>query len=38
MAIEVDTPAETAYLSKLASSMGLSLEVTRRIEEMVGLR
>jgi uncharacterized membrane protein YebE (DUF533 family) len=38
LAIEVDTPAEQAYLGKLASGMGLSPEVTRRIEEMVGLQ
>ncbi len=38
MAIEVDTPAEKAYLGQLASGLGLTLEVTRRIEQMVGLR
>jgi uncharacterized membrane protein YebE (DUF533 family) len=38
MAIEVDTPTEQAYLGKLSSGMGLSPEVTRRIEEMVGLQ
>lgn len=37
MAIEVDTSAEKAYLEKLASGLGLTPEVTRRIEEMVGL-
>lgn len=37
-AIEVDTPGEQAYLNKLASDMGLSQEVARRIEEMVGLQ
>jgi len=38
MAIEVDTSAEKAYLGKLASGLGLTPEVTRRIEEMVGLQ
>ncbi|MDX9788907.1 MAG: tellurite resistance TerB family protein [Desulfobacterales bacterium] len=37
MAIEVDTPAEKAYLGKLASGLGLTPEVTGRIEQMVGL-
>jgi uncharacterized membrane protein YebE (DUF533 family) len=38
MAIEVDTPAEKAYLGKLASGLGLTPEVTQRIEQMVGLQ
>ncbi len=38
MAIEVDTLAEKAYLTKLASGLGLTPEVTRRIEQMVGLQ
>ena len=38
MAIEVDTPAEQSYLGKLASGLGLTPEVTRRIQEMVGLQ
>lgn len=38
LAIEVDTPGEQAYLGKLASGMGLNPDVTRRIEEMVGLQ
>ncbi len=38
MAIEVDTPAEKAYLGKLSSGLGLTQDVTRRIEQMVGLR
>ena len=38
MAIEVDTSAEKAYLGKLASGLGLTPEVTRRIEQMVGLQ
>ena len=38
MAIEVDTPAERAYLGKLASGLNLTPEVTRRIEQMVGLQ
>ena len=37
MAIEVDTAAEKTYLDKLASGLGLPREVTRRIEQMVGL-
>ena len=37
MAIEVDTPAEKAYLGQLASGLGLTPEVTRNIEQMVGL-
>lgn len=38
LAIEVDTPSEKTYLSKLAAGMRLSPEITRRIEEMVGLQ
>ena len=38
MAIEVDTPAEKAYLGKLAAGLGLTPQVTRRIEQMVGLQ
>jgi uncharacterized membrane protein YebE (DUF533 family) len=38
MAIEVDTPDEKDYLKKLASGLGLAPEVTRRIEQMVGLQ
>jgi uncharacterized membrane protein YebE (DUF533 family) len=38
MAIEVDTQAEKAYLSQLATGLGLPSGVTRRIEEMVGMR
>jgi uncharacterized membrane protein YebE (DUF533 family) len=38
MAIEVDTVAEKAYLDQLASSLDLTPEVTRRIEQMVGLQ
>ena len=38
MAIEVDTPAEQAYLRDLASGLDLTPEVTRRIEQMVGLQ
>ncbi|HDQ39636.1 MAG TPA: tellurite resistance TerB family protein [Desulfonatronum sp.] len=38
MAIEVDTLAEKAYLEKLAAGLGLTQEVTQRIEQMVGLR
>jgi uncharacterized membrane protein YebE (DUF533 family) len=38
MAIEVDTPAEKAYLANLASGLGLAPTVTQRIEEMVGLQ
>ena len=38
MAIEVDTPAEKAYLANLASGLGLAPAVTKRIEEMVGLQ
>jgi len=38
MAIEVDTSAEKAYLEKLASGLGLTSEVTGRIERMVGLQ
>lgn len=37
MAIEVDTPAEKAYLGQLASGLGLTPEVTGKIEQMVGL-
>jgi uncharacterized membrane protein YebE (DUF533 family) len=38
MAIEVDTPAERAYLGKLAAGLELTPEVTGRIEQMVGLQ
>ncbi|MBN2033162.1 MAG: tellurite resistance TerB family protein [Deltaproteobacteria bacterium] len=38
MAIEVNTSAEKAYLERLASGLGLAPEVTRRIEQMVGLQ
>jgi uncharacterized membrane protein YebE (DUF533 family) len=38
MAIEVDTPAEKAYLANLASGLRLAPAVTQRIEEMVGLQ
>ena len=37
MAIEVDTPAERAYLDRLAASMGLAPEVVRNIEQLVGM-
>jgi uncharacterized membrane protein YebE (DUF533 family) len=37
MAIEVDTPAEKAYLGELADGLGISPAVVRRIEQMVGL-
>lgn len=38
MAIEVDTTAEKVYLGQLANGLGLPDEVTRRIDEMVGLQ
>jgi uncharacterized membrane protein YebE (DUF533 family) len=38
MAIEVDTPAERVYLEQLATGLGLTPEVTGRIEQMVGLQ
>lgn len=38
MAIEVDTSAEKAYLGKLASGLGLTPDVTQRIEQLVGLQ
>ena len=38
MAIEVDTAAEKAYLGKLAYGLGLTPEVTGRIQQMVGLQ
>lgn len=37
MAIEVDTPAERAYLDRLAAAMGLVPEVARNIEQLVGV-
>lgn len=37
MAIEVDTPAERAYLDHLAASMGLAPEVAQNIEQLVGM-
>jgi len=38
LAIEVDTPAEKAYMEKLASSLRLEPEVVQRLESMVGMR
>jgi uncharacterized membrane protein YebE (DUF533 family) len=38
MAIEVDTLEEKAYLESLASGLGLSSDVIRNIEQMVGLK
>ena len=38
MAIEVDTPSERAYLDRLAASMGLTPEVARNIEQLVGMQ
>ena len=38
LAIEVDTPAEKAYLERLAAGLALEPAVTQRIEEIVGLR
>lgn len=38
MAIEVDTPAERAYLDRLAAGMGLAPEVARNIEQLVGMQ
>ena len=37
MAIEVDAPAESEYLDRLAASMGLAPEVVRNIEQLVGM-
>lgn len=37
LAIEVDTPAEKAYLDQLASGLGLTPQVSRNIQQMVGL-
>jgi uncharacterized membrane protein YebE (DUF533 family) len=38
LAIEVDTPAEKRYLDQLAAGLGLHVEVTQRIREVVGLQ
>jgi uncharacterized membrane protein YebE (DUF533 family) len=38
MAIEVDTPAERAYLQQLAADLGLGSQVVGEIEGMVGVR
>lgn len=38
LAIEVDTPAERDYLNRLAAGLGLSPQVTERIEDLVGLQ
>ena len=38
LAIEVDTPAERKYLDRLAAGLGLSPQVTGRIQELVGLQ
>jgi len=37
MAIEVDTPAEKAYMTELASGLGLAPDVIKKVEQMVGL-
>ncbi|WP_054032120.1 tellurite resistance TerB family protein [Desulfatitalea tepidiphila] len=37
MAIEVDTPAERAYMAELASGLGLAPDVIKKVEQMVGL-
>ncbi|MGB5984014.1 MAG: tellurite resistance TerB family protein [Desulfobacterales bacterium] len=36
LAIEVDTPAEQEYMSRLGQGLGLSPEATQRLEAMVG--
>ena len=36
LAVEVDTPAEQAYMDQLAQGLGLVPEVTQRLEAMVG--
>lgn len=38
MTIEVDTQAEKAYVRELASGMGLTRDVVRNIEQMVGMQ
>ena len=38
MAIEVDTAAERDYLDRLANAMGLSVDVARNIEQLVGMQ
>ena len=38
LAIEVDTTAERDYLKNLATDLGLTPEVTRNIENLVGLQ
>jgi len=38
LAIEVDTQAERDYLAQLAAGLGLSPQVTGRIQELVGLQ
>jgi len=38
LAIEVDTQAEKDYLERLAQGLGLTPEITRRIQELVGLQ
>jgi uncharacterized membrane protein YebE (DUF533 family) len=38
LAIEVDTPAEKAYMEKLASNLRLQPEVVQRLESLVGIR
>ncbi len=38
LAIEVDTQAEKDYLNRIAAGMGLSPDVTDRIQKMVGLQ
>lgn len=38
MAIEVDTPAERAYLQQLAAGLGLDAQVVLQIEGMVGVQ
>ncbi|MBN1142068.1 MAG: tellurite resistance TerB family protein [Deltaproteobacteria bacterium] len=37
LTIEVDTPAERNYLNRLASGLGLNPQVTKSIEDLIGL-
>jgi uncharacterized membrane protein YebE (DUF533 family) len=37
LSIEVDTPAEKAYLERLSSGLGLGPQVSQNIQQMVGL-
>jgi uncharacterized membrane protein YebE (DUF533 family) len=38
LAVEVDTQAEKYYLDQLAAGLGLTPQLTERIQQMIGLQ